>query len=103
MLVVPSRCEGGRKILREKFAKKPEIAEANVKVLYDGYHFGENTHASVSMSYTVPSKAQKEPGKYMDINGNKATAYGLMAAAGESRFAIVCGFLPDYTGHRYSA
>ncbi len=69
----------GEKILREKFAKKPEIAEANVKVLYDGYHFGENTHASVSMSYTVPSKAQKEPGKYMDINGNKATAYGLMA------------------------
>ena len=71
----------GEKILREKFAKKPEIAEANVKVLYDGYHFGENTHASVLMSYTVPSKAQKEPGKYMDINGNKATAYGLMAAA----------------------
>ena len=44
----------GEKILREKFAKKPEIAEANVKVLYDGYHFGENTHASVLMSYTYP-------------------------------------------------
>ena len=49
----------GEKLLREKFARKPEIAEANVKVLYDGYHFGENTHASVAMSYLVPSKAQK--------------------------------------------
>ena len=84
----------GEKILREKFAKKPEIAEANVKVLYDGYHFGENTHASVSMSYTVPSKAQKEPGKYMDINGNKATAYGLMAAAEEGGLQLYLGSYP---------
>ena len=84
----------GEKILREKFAKKPEIAEANVKVLYDGYHFGENTHASVSMSYTVPSKAQKEPGKYMDINGNKATAYGLMAAAEKSGLQLYLGSYP---------
>ena len=37
----------GEKILREKFAKKPEIAEANVQVLYAGYQFGANTHASV--------------------------------------------------------
>ena len=84
----------GEKILREKFAKKPEIAEANVKVLYDGYHFGENTHASVSMSYTVPSKAQKEPGKYMDINGNKATAYGLMAAAEKAGLQLYLGSYP---------
>ena len=71
----------GEKLLREKFAKKPEIAEANIKVLYDGYHFGENTHASVSTSYMVPNKNQKQKGRYMDINGNKATAYGLIAAA----------------------
>ena len=36
------------KMLREKFAKKPEIAEANIKVLNDGFNYGANTHASVS-------------------------------------------------------
>lgn len=35
------------KMLREKFAKKPEIAEANIKVLNDGYNYGANTHASM--------------------------------------------------------
>ncbi|MEJ8762437.1 2-oxoacid:acceptor oxidoreductase subunit alpha [Phocaeicola sp. HCN-40430] len=84
----------GEKLLREKFAKKPEIAEANIKVLYDGYHFGENTHASVSTSYTVPSKKQKEKGRYMDINGNKATAYGLMAAAEKAGLQLYLGSYP---------
>lgn len=84
----------GEKLLHEKFAKKPEIAEANIKVLYDGYHFGENTHASVSTSYTVPSKKQKEKGRYMDINGNKATAYGLMAAAEKAGLQLYLGSYP---------
>ena len=84
----------GEKLLREKFAKKPEIAEANIKVLYDGYHFGENTHASVSTSYTVPSKKQKEKGRYMDINGNKATAYGLIAAAEKAGLQLYLGSYP---------
>lgn len=84
----------GEKLLREKFTKKPEIAEANIKVLYDGYHFGENTHASVSTSYTVPSKKQKEKGRYMDINGNKATAYGLMAAAEKAGLQLYLGSYP---------
>ncbi len=84
----------GAKLLREKFAKKPAIAEANVKVLYDGYNFGENTHASVSMSYKVTSKEQKRPGRYMDINGNKATAYGLMAAAEKAGLQLYLGSYP---------
>ena len=84
----------GEKLLRDKFAKKPEIAEANVKVLYDGYHFGENTHASVAMSYLVPSKQQKLPGRYMDINGNKAASYGLMAAAEKAGLELYLGSYP---------
>lgn len=84
----------GEKLLREKFAKKPEIAEANVKVLYDGYNFGANTHASVSMSYTVPNKEVKEAGRYMDINGNKAASYGLMAAAEKSGLSLYLGSYP---------
>lgn len=84
----------GEKLLRDKFAKKPEIAEANVKVLYDGYRFGENTHASVEMSYTVPCKEQKAAGRYMDINGNKATAYGLIAAAEKAGLQLYLGSYP---------
>lgn len=84
----------GEKMLREKFAKKPAIAEANVKVLYDGYHFGENTHASVATSYTVPCKQHHKPGKYMDINGNKATAYGLIAAAEKAGLQLYLGSYP---------
>ena len=86
--------EVGAKLLREKFAKKPAIAEANVKVLFDGYNFGANTHASVSMSYKVPSKEQIRPGRYMDINGNKATAYGLMAAAEKAGLQLYLGSYP---------
>ena len=84
----------GEKILREKFAKKPEIAEANVQVLYAGYQFGANTHASVSMSYRVPSKNQKAHGRYMDINGNKATSYGLIAAAEKAGLQLYLGSYP---------
>lgn len=84
----------GEKLLREKFAKKPAIAEANVKVLRDGYNFGANTHASVSMSYWVPAKEQKEKGRYMDINGNKATAYGLIAAAEKAGLQLYLGSYP---------
>ena len=84
----------GEKLLRDKFAKKPEIAEANVQVLYAGYQFGANTHASVSMSYRVPCKDQKKPGRYMDINGNKATAYGLMAAAEKAGLQLYLGSYP---------
>lgn len=59
------------KMLREKFAKKPEIAEANIKVLNNGYNYGANTHASTS-TYKIESKAPKSKGLYTDINGNKA-------------------------------
>ena len=84
----------GEKMIREKFAKKPAIAEANVKVLYDGYHFGENTHASVAAGYVVPCKQHHVPGKYMDINGNKATAYGLIAAAEKAGLQLYLGSYP---------
>jgi Pyruvate/2-oxoacid:ferredoxin oxidoreductase gamma subunit/C-terminal processing protease CtpA/Prc len=66
--------------LREKFAKKPAIAEANIKVIHAGYDYGHNTHSSVAHTYRIESKTVN-PGKYMDITGNKATAYGFIAAA----------------------
>lgn len=81
------------KMLRDKFAKKPEIAEANIKVLNDGYNYGANTHASTS-TYKIESKSPKAKGLYTDINGNKATAYGLMAAAEKAGLELYLGSYP---------
>ncbi len=81
-------------MLREKFAKKPAIAEANIKVLNDGYNYGHNIHASVSTTYSIETKEKKAAGLYMDINGNKATAYGFMAAAEKSGLPLYLGSYP---------
>lgn len=81
------------KMLRDKFAKKPEIAEANIKVLNDGYNYGANTHASTS-TYKIESKAPKAKGLYTDINGNKATSYGLIAAAEKAGLQLYLGSYP---------
>lgn len=79
--------------LREKFHKKPQIAENNIKVVHAGYDYGHNVHASVPATYRIESKV-KEPGRYMDITGNKATAYGLMAAAEEAGLKLYLGSYP---------
>ncbi|MBO5806922.1 MAG: 2-oxoacid:acceptor oxidoreductase subunit alpha [Bacteroidaceae bacterium] len=81
-------------MLRAKFAKKPEIAEANIKVLHAGYDMGHNTHTSISHTYSVESDAHKKQGRYMDINGNKATAYGLIAAAEKAGMRLFLGSYP---------
>lgn len=82
------------KMLRDKFAKKPQIADANIKVLNDGYNYGANTHASTSLTYKIESKAPKAKGLYTDINGNKATAYGLIAAAEKAGLELYLGSYP---------
>ncbi len=79
--------------IREKFAKKPEIAEANIKVIHAGYDYGHNTHASVSNTYRIESKT-KVPGRYMEISGNKATAYGFIAAAEKAGLKLYLGSYP---------
>ncbi len=81
-------------MLRTKFAKKPEIAEANIKVLRAGYDMGHNTHTSISHTYSVESDSEKKKGRYMDINGNKATAYGLIAAAERAGMRLFLGSYP---------
>ena len=80
-------------MLREKFAKKPQIADANIKVLNDGYNYGHNTHASTS-TYRIESKDPKAKGLYTDINGNKATAYGMIAAAEKAGLELYLGSYP---------
>ncbi|MBO7116542.1 MAG: 2-oxoacid:acceptor oxidoreductase subunit alpha [Prevotella sp.] len=79
--------------LRDKFAKKPAIAENNIKVVQAGYDYGHNTHSSAVNVYRIESK-EKVPGRYMDITGNKATAYGLIAAAEKAGLRLYLGSYP---------
>ena len=79
--------------LREKFAKKPAIAENNIKVVQAGYDYGHNTHSSAINVYRIETK-EKVPGRYMDITGNKATAYGFIAAAEKAGLRLYLGSYP---------
>ncbi len=79
--------------LREKFDKKPAIAESNIKVVNAGYDYGHNVSASVPATYRIESK-NKVKGRYMDITGNKATAYGLIAAAEKAGLKLYLGSYP---------
>ena len=79
--------------LKEKFAKKPGVAEANIKVIQAGYDYGANTHSSVTNQHRIETK-DKVAGRYMDITGNKATAYGLIAAAEKAGLRLFLGSYP---------
>jgi 2-oxoglutarate/2-oxoacid ferredoxin oxidoreductase subunit alpha len=78
--------------LRRKFAKRPEIAEANVKAFQTGYAFGETTE-SFAVQYEVRPAALK-PGTYRNITGNQALAYGLIAASVKSGLPLFLGAYP---------
>lgn len=79
-------------MLQNKFAKKPTIVKANIKALTDGYNYGHNTHATVS-TYRIESTTV-EPAYYTDVNGNKATSYGLIAAAEKAGLQLFLGSYP---------
>ena len=80
--------------IREKFAKKPEVAEANIKVIHAGWDYGHNTHASIAHATCRIESKVKVPGRYMDITGNKATAYGFIAAAEKAGLKQFLGSYP---------
>jgi 2-oxoglutarate ferredoxin oxidoreductase subunit alpha len=65
--------------IRQKFGKKPQVADANVRALRAGFNFGETTEL-FHEQYRVP-KARLAPGKYRKITGNEATAIGMIAAS----------------------
>jgi len=79
-------------LLDNKFKKKPAILNANLKVLVDGYNFGNNTHASVSTYHIDATDMPK--GTYTDVKGNQATAYGLIAASEKSGLPLFLGSYP---------
>ncbi|MCM1378031.1 MAG: 2-oxoacid:acceptor oxidoreductase subunit alpha [Prevotella sp.] len=78
--------------LEKKFAKKPAIYEANAKVVQAGWDYGHNTHSSMS-TYRIET-ASTNPGIYTDVNGNTATAWGLIMASEKSGRPLFLGSYP---------
>ncbi|MFJ9841913.1 2-oxoacid:acceptor oxidoreductase subunit alpha [Kitasatospora sp. NPDC101155] len=83
---------GTETFLRSKFAKKPEIAEANISAFRAGWNFGETTE-SFAVSYEV-SPAKLPAGRYRNISGNLALSYGLVAASQRAGLPLYLGSYP---------
>ncbi len=84
--------EAAVNMIRDKFAKKPAIAEANTKVILAGFDYGHNIHASVS-TYKVQTEPIV-PGTYTDIKGNQALAWGLIEASEKAHMPLFLGSYP---------
>ncbi|MCT9931965.1 2-oxoacid:acceptor oxidoreductase subunit alpha [Planotetraspora sp. A-T 1434] len=78
--------------LEAKFAKKPDIAKANIAAFQAGWNYGETTE-SFSVSYEI-KPATLPPGVYRNISGNQALAYGLIAASVQSGLPLFLGSYP---------
>ncbi|MDY4044215.1 MAG: 2-oxoacid:acceptor oxidoreductase subunit alpha [Marinifilaceae bacterium] len=78
--------------IRSKFAKKPQVADANVKVLISGHNYAANVHALAVHFNVAPAHIEK--GRYRTITGNKATAWGFLAASEKSGLPLFCGSYP---------
>ncbi len=78
--------------LKEKFGKKEDILNSNIKVLQAGYNFGDTTE-TFTTRYSV-EKAKMPAGTYRSIMGNQALAYGLIAASQKSGLQLFLGSYP---------
>lgn len=79
--------------LSNKFKKKPDILQTNIKVLNDGYNYGHNLHLSIP-TYTIEKSTTTAKGYYTSISGNTATAFGLIAAAEKAGLKLFLGSYP---------
>jgi 2-oxoglutarate/2-oxoacid ferredoxin oxidoreductase subunit alpha len=84
--------EGTVRFLESKFAGKPEILKANIAAFQAGWNYGETTEA-FSVQYEV-KPASLQPGRYRNITGNLALAYGLVAASRRSGLPLFLGSYP---------
>ncbi|MEO7984475.1 MAG: 2-oxoacid:acceptor oxidoreductase subunit alpha, partial [Bacteroidota bacterium] len=78
--------------LKDKFGKKPEIFESNVKAMQAGFNYGDTTE-TFTTTYRV-EKAKMDPGSYRSIMGNQAVTYGLIAASQKSGLPVFLGSYP---------
>ncbi|WP_053742094.1 2-oxoacid:acceptor oxidoreductase subunit alpha [Streptomyces sp. NRRL WC-3618] len=86
--------EGTEKFLATKFAKKPEIAAANLAAFRAGWNFGETTE-DFAVSYEVaPASTAFPTGTYRNISGNLALSYGLIAAGQQADLPLYLGSYP---------
>ena len=84
--------ETSETFIREKFLRKPDVAEANVLALKAGWNYGETTEA-FGTTYEV-SRATLPTGEYRQISGNTALAYGIVAAGQIADLQVVLGSYP---------
>jgi 2-oxoglutarate/2-oxoacid ferredoxin oxidoreductase subunit alpha len=84
--------EASEAFIREKFARKPEVAEANVLALKAGWNYGETTEAFAVTYEVAPAKLKS--GDYRQISGNTALAYGLVTAGQLADTQVVLGTYP---------
>src|SRR5580693_6270744 len=84
--------ETSERFIREKFGRKPDIAEANVLALKAGWNYGETTEAFAT-TYEI-SPAKLPTGEYRQISGNTALAYGIVAAGRLADIPVVLGSYP---------
>lgn len=84
--------ETSERFIREKFAKKPDIADANVLALKAGWNYGETTEAFGTTYEIAPAKLPA--GEYRQISGNTALAYGVIAAGQLADTQVVLGTYP---------
>ena len=85
--------EGTIKYLEQKFAKRPEIAAANIAAFRAGHAYGETTE-SFAVQYEVAPQRDVPPGTYRNISGNLALSYGLVAASQLSELPLFLGTYP---------
>jgi len=83
-------------LLEDKFKKKPALVAPNTKVMVDGYNYGQNLALSVNQIRleSCPQPSQECKGAYTSIAGNKATAWGLIAAAEKAGKRLFLGSYP---------
>lgn len=84
--------EIAEQLLKDKFKKRPKLVETNIKALTDGYNYGNNIHLTAT-TYRIDT-VQTGKGFYTDVNGNTASAYGLIAAAEKAGVKLFLGSYP---------
>lgn len=79
--------------VEKKFKKKPDLFQANAKVLTDGYHYASNLHLNIN-TFVIGHSKSLDHGRYTSLAGNKATAWGLIAAAEKAGKKLFLGSYP---------
>ncbi|WKZ65192.1 MAG: 2-oxoacid:acceptor oxidoreductase subunit alpha [Flavobacteriales bacterium] len=84
--------ESSERFLQQKFARKPDLLEANLRALKAGYHFGDTSETFTTRFEVKPAPMPK--GTYRSITGNQGVALGLVAGAQKAKLGLFYGSYP---------